>query len=183
MAVLFGDDALSAQTIEQLMAYIDGRKRDFCWGSNLHLWDTSLVRGSAAVLSHKLDAAAMHALFSELHARGKLPFVPTDAVMMFYAWLPGSYITWHSDYVDKHSMTIYLNREWDPNHGGGFCWRDWGDGLERHDWRAPPRDCRMLAPRFNAYVHMTDAEWHTVAMTTPNAPPRLSLQMFFGKPG
>jgi hypothetical protein len=112
---------------------------------------------------------------------GKLPYLPKNAVVMFYAWMPGSYITWHTDYLDKNSMSVYLHRECDPNHGGYFCWQDWGRGIERHDWRAPPAQCQMALPRFNSYVYMDDAEWHTVTMTTPNAPPRLSLQMFFGK--
>jgi len=42
---------------------------------------------------------------------------------------------------------------------------------------------QMIRPRHNAYALMTDTEWHCVTATTPNAPARLTLQLFLPRPG
>jgi hypothetical protein len=179
MAVTLGSAALSEATLQTLEQYIEARRTDFCWSSNLKLWDASLVQSSAAVLTHRIEGDFQAQLLAELHARGALPLVPRSVVLLYSIWLPGSYITWHSDYLDKHSLSVYVHRHWDPNHGVAFCWQAWGGSLERHDWRAPPQLCKMVQPTPNSWVHMDDADWHPVSMTTPNAPPRLSLQLFY----
>jgi len=182
MAVIFGDDALSDKTIATLFSYAEEAKKKFAWGSNVYLWPPTLTITNGVVLTLSLPANATEAIFAELVGRGKLPYHPKDGIMMFYSWLPGSSITWHSDYLDKNSMTVYLTKDWRPDHGGYFCWRDWDETFPRHTYGSPPDECRMRLPKYNHYVYMTDAEWHTTTITAPSAPPRLSLQMFFGKP-
>jgi hypothetical protein len=181
VAVVFGEDALSEEKIAAVLSHIEESKKNFSWGSNYHLWSPTLIIPNGAVLTYLLPDAMMDELFSELVARGKLSYRPNSRIIMFYVWLPGAAITWHSDYTDKNSMTIYLSRDWDPNYGGYFCWREWDDTFRRHDYSAPPVESRMRMPLFNNYVYMTDAEWHTTTITAANAPPRLSLQMFFEK--
>jgi predicted RNA methylase len=181
MAVTFGKDALSEEKINDLMSHIEESQKTFKWASNYTLWQPTLVVPNGAVLTYILPEAMANEIFAELVARRKLPYLPQNRTMMFYKWLPGSAITWHSDYTDKNSMTIYLSRDWKPDYGGYFCWRDWDEVFRRHDYGAPPIESRMRMPVFNQYVYMTDAEWHTTTITAANAPPRLSLQMFFEK--
>jgi hypothetical protein len=182
MAVIHGRDALSDATLERVFQYIEARRKDAVWNTNLNLWDAGIVHQSSPVLVHPIEQAFSNDLLAELHERGKLPYRHEGITVMFYAWPAGSYIPWHSDFVDKYSMTIYLNQQWNPDHGGAFCWQDWGLGIERHDWSAPPVKAQMIRPQFNAYALMTDTEWHAVTMTTPNAPARLTLQLFLPRP-
>jgi hypothetical protein len=181
MAVIFGEDALSEEGIDRLLSHVEESKKKFTWNSNYNLWSPTLIVPNGVVLTYVLPEKMADELFLELVARGKLSYHPASRIMMFYSWLPGSAITWHSDYTDKNSMTIYLSRDWKPDYGGYFCWRDWDHTLQRHDYSAPPVDSRMRMPVFNHYVYMTEAEWHTTTITAANAPPRLSLQMFFEK--
>ena len=46
---------------------------------------------------------------NHLHMGGDV-FVPTN--MMFYYWLPGSYIPWHRDSSHEAGMTLYLNNKY-----------------------------------------------------------------------
>lgn len=181
MAVFFGTDALSDKTIELLLGYIEEQKKRFAWGSNYFIWSPTLSVSSGAVLTHVLPDSIVEPIFCELYKRGKLYYLPKSRVMMFYAWFPGSSITWHSDYLDKSSMTIYLTKDWNPDHGGYFCWKEWGDDMPRHSFDRPPAVCQMRLPKFNEFVFMSDAEWHTTTITAYCAPPRLTLQMFFEK--
>ena len=182
MGIIFGENALSEKTINALFSYIEDTKKKFAWGSNFHLWQPALTVANGVVLTHMLAADMRDAIFAELVERGKLPYHPNNGSMMFYSWFPGSSIAWHSDYEGHDLMTVYLSKDWNPNHGGYFCWREWGDTLPRHTYASPPDECRMRLPKYNEYVYMTDAEWHMTTITAPAAPPRLSLQMFFEKP-
>ena len=76
-------------------------------------------------------------------------------------------------------MTIYLSRGWRPDFGGYFCWKDWDSNFPRGSYTCAPLEATMRLPTYNAYVHISEAEWHTTTLTLPTAPPRLSLQLFF----
>jgi hypothetical protein len=180
MTVSFGRDALTDRVLDAVFAYIEPQKKQFRWGSNVLAWSPALIVGNGgAVLTHILPEGLTDSIYLNLLDRGILQRLPKNKIAMFYIWLPGSNITWHADYIDKQSMTIYLNKEWNPDHGGHFCWKDWGDDLPKHSYGAPPKECRMRTPEYNHYVHMTEAEWHTTTITAAASPPRLSLQMFF----
>jgi len=183
MTVSFGTNALSRDTIATLLTYVEGKKKDFAWGSNFLMWQPTLTIATGVVLTHGLPGEMADRIYNELVERKTLPYFPAARSIMFYSWFPGSSITWHTDYEDKNSMTIYLCKDWDPNHGGEFCWRDWDAAFSKHGSNGPPDVCRMRRPSFNEYVYMTDAEWHATTITAPSAPPRLTLQMFFAKPG
>lgn len=180
MSVIFGQDALSESTVEGLFAYIENQKKHFVWASNFLLWEPILNKGNGVVLTHKLSNEWTASLYRELHERGKLTYIPSDAIAMYYAWFGGSHIAWHSDYLDKHSMTIYLTKDWHPDHGGYFCWKNWDESMPKHIYREPPAEANMRLPVYNGFVHITEAEWHTTTLTALSAPPRLSLQLFFG---
>jgi hypothetical protein len=179
MTVSFGSNALTAEVLDAVFNYIEPQKKQFRWGSNILVWSPELTVGSGAVLTHMLPEGLTSSIYINLVDQGILDRIPKNKVAMFYAWLPGSSITWHADYIDKQSMTIYLNRNWNPDHGGYFCWKDWGGDLQKHSYESPPKECRMRMPEYNHYVHMTEAEWHTTTITAVVAPPRLTLQMFF----
>jgi len=181
MSVIFGEDALSESTVEQLLEYINECKKKYAWGSNFYFWRVAPI-SAGVVLTHQMPEEWTNRLFVELHARGKLPYHPQRRVALFFAWHSGSNIAWHTDYVELSSMTIYLSRDWDPNFGGYFCWKDW-DGISARlgFGNPPPKEAKMRLPSYNNYVYMTEAEWHTTTITASSAPPRLSLQMFFSK--
>lgn len=182
MAVIFGEDALLEQTIDKLFTYIEDVKKKFLWGSNVYLWSPQLTITNGVVLTHQLPENMAQVIMFELAARNKLPYLPENAVVMFYSWQPGSNITWHTDYDNKNSMTIYLSKDWNPDHGGYFCWKDWDESFPKGESAHPPEECKMKLPKYNHYVFMTGAEWHSTTIMAPSAPPRLSLQMFFKKP-
>lgn len=182
MAVIFGEDALSGETLARIFSYIEKAKAEFVWSANFHVWSPTLVASAGAVLTHILPEQIAEALFSEIRERGKIPYRPRSNVMMFYSWLPGSSITWHRDYPDKNSLSVYLNKEWKADDGGCFCWKDWDETMNKDSHDTPPDISSMRVPRYNNYVYMTDAEWHAVTITAPGAPARLSLQAFFDKP-
>ena len=179
MTVSFGQNALADEMLDAVFAYVEPQKKKFQWSSNVLSWSPALTVGNGAVLTHILPEGLTSSIYINLLDRGILERIPTNKVAMFYIWLPGSSITWHADYADKQSMTIYLNKSWNPDHGGYFCWKDWGEDLPKNSYDNPPAECRMRMPEFNNYVRMTEAEWHTTTITAAVAPPRLSLQMFF----
>jgi hypothetical protein len=182
MAVIFGKNALSAETIGDLLSYAEDKKKEFVWGSNFHMWSPNLTIATGAVLTHALPGERADAIYRELAQRGTLPYYPNYRSIMFYSWFAGSNITWHFDYQDKSSMTVYLCEDWKPNDGGYFCWKEWSESFPKYTYDSPPDECQMRLPIFNDYVYITEAEWHTTTITAPSAPPRFTLQMFFSKP-
>lgn len=181
MAVIFGEAALSEQILGKILSYSRAVTEKFQWNCNIHFWPEGLINTHGVVMTHMLSAEATIAIFRDLRANGHLSYLPKEKTAMIYSWLPGSGIAWHPDYGNKSSMTIYLNREWRPDHGGYFCWKDWGEDLPQHTYDYAPTEGRIRMPQFNHYVYMNDAEWHCTTITSTLAPPRLSLQMFFDK--
>lgn len=182
MTVAHGFDALGEATLERLFAYVDWAKTQACWNTNTHLWQRDIVQFSAPVLVHAVDGNFANELLYELFERGVLLADHRGETVMVYIWPAGSFIPWHTDYGDRYSLTVYLNRQWQPDHGGAFCWQDRGDEGSAAIASQAPVEGHFRSPTFNAYVRMTGAEWHCVSMTMPDAPARLTLQMFLPLP-
>ena len=66
MAVIHGRDALSDGTLDRLFQYIEARRKDAVWNTNLNLWDAGIVHQSTPVLVHPIEAAFSNELLAEL---------------------------------------------------------------------------------------------------------------------
>ena len=126
-------------------------------------WNRNIVMDSFPVLIHTLDTE--HQLFKDLKKQicSKVDIDINE--ILFYYWTRFSYIPWHNDSHVEKAMTIYLNREWNPDWGGFFCWED-------------KEDYKMVIPKHNRAVYNDD---HTLHCTTPvnyNGGVRLTIQIF-----
>ena len=91
-------------------------------------------------------------------------FVPTN--MMFYYWLPGSYIPWHRDSSHEAGMTIHLNDEWLIKYGGLFNYYK-------------ENTIKGIKPEKNLGVLQIGGVGHSTTIISSTAPIRRTLQMFF----
>lgn len=128
-------------------------------------WHESIIKDSAVMLSHDIDKDApfyekMMARIGELYRYSRLGEV------MIYYWTPGSHIPWHDDGCYTRGITVYLNDEWDPDHGGLFLWND------------PDVGIRGLPPKRNRIMVNDDKSSHSVTCLTRGAPIRMTLQAF-----
>ena len=100
-----------------------------------------------------------------LHMGGDV-FVPTN--MMFYYWLPGSYIPWHRDSSHEAGMTLYLNNNWLIKYGGLFNYYK-------------ENSIRGIKPKKNLGVLQVGGIGHSTTIISSTAPIRRTLQIFFAK--
>jgi hypothetical protein len=89
-----------------------------------------------------------------------------DFYLLYYIWPPLSYIPFHFDEYSKIASTIYLNKNWDKDHGGLFmCKKD--------------DDYLAITPKYNHCIINSSDEIHGTTLTTTDAPKRETLQIFF----
>jgi Rps23 Pro-64 3,4-dihydroxylase Tpa1-like proline 4-hydroxylase len=86
---------------------------------------------------------------------------------MHYLWHPLSGINFHSDADCEFGATIYLNREWNINHGGWLL----AHNRVQEDFTAYP-------PIYNSCIINADKQGHAVSMTSALAPIRHTIQIF-----
>jgi Rps23 Pro-64 3,4-dihydroxylase Tpa1-like proline 4-hydroxylase len=86
--------------------------------------------------------------------------------MMFYYWTPGSHIPWHNDSIYNGGITIHLNENWNPDHGGIFLFED-GNNI------------RGIYPKINTAVEQFGKVHHCVCPTTTHSDVRRTIQFFF----
>lgn len=90
--------------------------------------------------------------------------------ILFYFWLPGSYIPWHNDgYSYTNALTIYLNEDWKYNYGGLFQYELDGE-------------IKTIIPKPNHGVLQIGDIEHATTITSLYAPIRKTIQIFFKKP-
>lgn len=83
----------------------------------------------------------------------------------FYYWTPGSNIPWHDDANHNSGITIYLNDEWDKNHGGLFLFED-------------GEEIKGVYPKRNMALEQRGGVEHSVCPTTKNSDIRYTIQIF-----
>jgi len=183
VAVIFRENALLEVTLDKLFTYIKSVEKEYVWGSSTYQWAPNLIVNKGVVLTHPMPVDLKNSIVSELIVKNIIPNPPKSCSMAFYSWQAGSNIAWHRDYPVVHAMTIYLSKDWNPDHGGHFCWRDWDETWPKDFERTtPPEEGKKRSPAFNSCVRLTEGEWHSTTITTLDAPPRLSLQLFFDQP-
>jgi Rps23 Pro-64 3,4-dihydroxylase Tpa1-like proline 4-hydroxylase len=125
-------------------------------------WSAEVIKASNPVLIKDLNDNLSNRIISELKLH--LP-EHTEIKCMWYGWIRGSYIPWHSDNNVKFGATLYLNNYWDENWGGYFAYKE-------------ADEIKCIKPDFNKLTIIKPPVDHTVFNTTSNAPIRETIQIF-----
>jgi Rps23 Pro-64 3,4-dihydroxylase Tpa1-like proline 4-hydroxylase len=131
--------------------------------SNHSHWPKGIVQDSEIILVHDMPMCDLYQRIKS-HIKQNLDNVPKG--IMFYYWKSGSHIPWHNDQNHSGAITIYLNQEWDKNHGGIFLFKK-------------DQIIQAVVPAKNRAVMQWGGVPHAVSCTTKNAVVRLTIQMFF----
>lgn len=152
----------SSNSIAELHKFVDTQTS--C-KTNFACWNPAIVRSSNAVLVYDLQGELKDKIIMEL--KEQIPALNNFEFLhpMYYRWMSGSYIPWHSDFSWKFGITVYLNEVWDENWGGHFAYKT-------------DTDIRCIKPEFNCATRTYTPIEHTVFATTPDAPARNTIQVF-----
>jgi hypothetical protein len=155
-------NVLPVELIKEITEYVALQKTS---RTNLTCWAKELVRSSNAVLVFDLskDISTKILDYVKVFAPELNDFSFSGCA--YQRWMPGSYISWHSDYSWKYAVTIYLNEKWDKNWGGYFAY-EVDDGI------------KCIKPEFNTASKIKLPLEHLVFSVAPDAPPRNSIQIF-----
>lgn len=161
-SVLTFRDVLNKSLIEKLHEYSKSQKS--C-RTNYTSWHKDLVRASSAIMVFDLQDDLHQDVVKqaknsceELHKYQKIYAV-------YHKMMPSSYITWHQDNSWKFGMTINLNEYWEENFGGYFAYKN-------------NQEIKCIKPEFNHANYIVTPLDHCVFSTTPDAPPRTTIQIF-----
>lgn len=127
-----------------------------------HFWENGVRKDSNIVLVHRVENGEIFEKVRDI-IQNKLYHSPKG--IMFYYWMPGSHIPWHNDKHHKAGITIYLNENWDKDHGGLF--------LFDHD-----NEIKGIYPKRNMAVEQCGNVYHSVCPTTSTSDIRYTIQIF-----
>ena len=128
-----------------------------------HMWDHDVRLDSAVVLVHDVSNQELICKVSNI-VKEKFNREIND--IMFYYWMPCSHIPWHNDEGHAGGITIYLNEQWDNNHGGIFLFNDGTKILG-------------IYPNKNRAIEQYGNVYHSVCPTSMNSNIRRTIQIFF----
>jgi len=135
------------------------------WGVNRLTWDNYLLEGMSGIClaTHTSDVVKK---LIHTDIKHYLPENCFNIVTQYYYWGKHSGIAWHKDSAHLFGATIYLNVEWNINHGGLFVWEDkTGQHVHR--------------PEYNSMIVNDDDEYHMVTSVSAEAPyDRLTIQIW-----
>jgi len=159
---------LDNKTIKDLTSHMDKvyqNREDLVFNNNLSLWNQDIIEYSNEVLIYNLDTR--NKLFSSISKDlFKLNINKSIKSILYYYWLPGSYIPWHTDKHYSYTLTIYLNDIWDLQWGGLFQYC--------------LNDCvNSITPVHNLGILQQGDINHSTTITTKASPIRRTLQIFF----
>lgn len=157
----FLDDVLIQQCIDYSIQQYNVQNFQL---NNQRDWGSNIVEDSGPVHVHSIPTASD--LYQRIFAAVRNQTGNSPTSIMCYYWMPNSHICWHNDTNHSGAVTIYLNRDWNPNHGGLFLYEQ-GSTIQ------------AVLPIMNRAVMQIGGEMHAVTCTTSRAPIRCTLQMFF----
>lgn len=129
-------------------------------------WPEYIVKDSAPVLAiNVLNDTTTFRMFNII--TNDL-FNRSAKSIMFYYWMSGSHIPWHTDGHKDAALTYYINEVWD---------RDWG-GLYLYKPDPTSDDIHAKVPRYNTLGVQTNKMPHAISSTTKSAPIRRTVQVF-----
>jgi Rps23 Pro-64 3,4-dihydroxylase Tpa1-like proline 4-hydroxylase len=149
---------------DKIKSIYEHKSRTPIFTSNISNWDKDLVGSSVPILRYilnKEDTELINLIKSEIE--NKLPYYVNDIII--HICPPFSYIPWHDDGGHKAALSIYLNKNWNPNWGGFFMYED-GDKI-----------C-AIKPDRNLAIFQKGGTKHSVSTINLNADYRISIQCF-----
>lgn len=159
-------NVLSQGLLERIKQERDGNKDKNVWRVGQFFWQESLLYG---VTNSCVSSLASDELRIEIENELRNILPPFNKLLVqHYVWLRGSGISKHDDGAHGFGATIYLNQNWDINHGGVFLWKP----TDQQEYQA-------ITPDYNTMVVNTKAEEHLVTPIALNAPDfRYTLQIW-----
>jgi len=163
MSLNISENVLSQELLHKLLMFTrEGRSPSKV---NFFNWTPDLNMSSNAIFLFFIEDDLKQTLLEELLAKKIFSKVPKVWGASVYLMSRMSYVTWHNDSNHKFSCTIYINQDWNENHGGYFMY-------ELND------EIRAIKPNFNSCVYFDTPLKHTTTLTALNAPFRESIQIF-----
>jgi len=166
-SISFHKNFLDPELLKKIKDYTSRELKTYKWRTS-HGWDKEIKRFSSPIAILEVPevfCASIQQRFHKINAKWK----PLKHIM-FYVWPPGSYIGWHNDKGYAYGATIYLNENWNINHGGVFLYQ----GGKAND----PEGLKVRVPRYNECVINHGEIFHCISITAPDAPLRTTLQVF-----
>jgi Rps23 Pro-64 3,4-dihydroxylase Tpa1-like proline 4-hydroxylase len=164
MSVTVFEEILDELLIEQCLAYsIDQFENLNFHVENKRHWDPNLVNDSNSIHIHSIPKEIdLYKMISNA-VQDKTGEI-ASSILCYYG-MPNSHISWHNDANYDSAISIYLNRDWNPNYGGLFLYK-----MEKK--------IHAVVPYINTGVLLKNGIWHAVSSTTKTAPIRYSIQIF-----
>ena len=127
-------------------------------------WDNNLVKDSNPIIIYTIDDKFV--IFDKIKNYIKDKNNIDVKYILLTNFMQNSHIPWHNDGIHNGGMTIYLNTEWNKDHGGIFL-------FEHND------EIKGIYPSKNLAVIQRGGVNHCVAPTTRNSEIRKTIQIFF----
>ena len=136
-----------------------------------NVWISEIVQDSNPILIHTIDET--HSLCKRLKTciddRLELSNIKLKGVH-FYFSMPGGHIPWHNDGDHTGGITIYLNKEWNNNWGGGLVYKSLDSNMINGGFY----------PKQNRAINIQNNIEHSVFPSTKFSAVRMSIQCFYG---
>ena len=164
-------NVLSDLLLEDCFRGLEENKRNKCWQLSQTSWPQDILVGITGMcaISHVEDSL-QERIKSELSAKNEL-FSKYRTYCQYYLWHAHSGISSHDDPIYAFGATVYLNRNWNIDHGGVFMWDE--DGKTT-----------AIAPEYNSMVLNDSKQMHRVTAVSPLAlSARMTIQIWGYNPG
>ena len=133
---------------------------------NVLSWNTDVVLDSSHIFIYEIDNKENELLYNKLKNFIENKINRKLNYIMFVFYTPCSHIPFHNDSGHNGSVTIYLNENWNRNHGGYYI-------FELHN------ELRAIVPKKNMSIIQFGANFHSVSCTTRLSKIRRCIQCFF----
>jgi hypothetical protein len=140
------------------------RSRTPIFTSNISNWSKELIGGGIPILRYVLNKEDSELLiFLKNEIEDKIPYFVRDVIIHICPAF--SYIPWHDDGGHKAALSVYLNKNWEPDWGGFFMYEDSGK-------------IHAIKPERNLAILQKGGLKHSVSTINSNADYRISIQCF-----
>lgn len=159
-------NVLSSDLLNDCINELENNKSQKCWQLSNFIWPNHILVGVTGIctISNISDQLQIR-IKNELSSLNEL-FSRYRTYCQFYMWNAYSGISSHNDYIYQFGATIYLNKNWNIDHGGVFLWDENGETLAK-------------VPEYNSMMLNDSKQTHRVTTITPNAPePRMTIQIW-----
>ncbi len=159
------DNFFSVDELKEIDNFIDTTKNNFEWRTSF-AWDNNIKYG---VDNLTLCRKAPNFVFDKLQKHFNTnKYIST----MIYLWFPNSHIAWHNDTHAQFAGTIYLNENWNVNHGGYFMYS------KSNEFEFSTDNLRTIIPQYNMMLVNSGNTPHCVTPTISTAGIRKTIQFF-----